>query len=346
VRPSRSLSLALLLALAACADGGGGGGDDDGDRADADVIENPTPDAAVSTARFVAMGDTGTGEADQLAVAARLKTWCAEHGCDFVLLLGDNLYDAGADSVDDPVWQSEFEVPYADVDLPFYPVLGNHDYGGRLIGIEFGGLGNEFDKGPVEIAYSAHSSKWRLPAPQHTLRQGPVGIVLFDTNSILWGNTENGDAEAWWPTGRAEIAGQPWQLAVGHHPYRSNGAHGNAGDYGDFDEFELPFDVPETKGTRVKEFFDAHVCGQFDMYISGHDHTRQWLDAHEFCGDTELVVSGAGGKVKAFERADTPARWQDDAEVGFFYVEATADTLTGTFVDADGGTPFTYTLTR
>ena len=54
-------------------------------------------------------------------------------------LLGDNIYDSGVTSVTDPQWQTKFEIPYMGVNLPFYVVLGNHDYGGN-------GAGTEFDK--------------------------------------------------------------------------------------------------------------------------------------------------------------------------------------------------------
>ena len=49
-------------------------------------------------------------------------------GFGFVVLLGDNFYEDGVASVDDPQWQTKFEDPYANIDLPFYAVLGNHDH--------------------------------------------------------------------------------------------------------------------------------------------------------------------------------------------------------------------------
>ena len=42
--------------------------------------------------RFVALGDTGTGDENQKKVAASAKRTCQKDGCDFVLLLGDNFY--------------------------------------------------------------------------------------------------------------------------------------------------------------------------------------------------------------------------------------------------------------
>ena len=70
-------------------------GDDDDIGDDDDSTPGPTP------VRFVAMGDTGEGNADQATVAAAIETLCAAQGCDFVLLLGDNFYDVGVEDVND-----------------------------------------------------------------------------------------------------------------------------------------------------------------------------------------------------------------------------------------------------
>lgn len=293
--------------------------------------------------RFVAVGDTGKGNDTQQQVAEAIRDHCAAEGCDFVVLLGDNLYPEGAEDVDDPVWQTGFEEPYRDIDLPFYAVLGNHDYGGRFLFVDVDGLGNEFDRGPVEVEYSQHSGKWRMPATHYTLRFGPVGFVALDTNSILWDNDDHGDQWDWFPGALAEMADATWVVALGHHPYRSNGPHGNAGEYETLD-FTVPID--ELDGADVEAFFDQLVCGQVDLYLSGHDHQRQWLDPSR-CAGTELVVSGAGGEVKELDDPDrNPAFYQDGVNAGFLYAVVDGDTFTGRFIDASGWVAFERTIAR
>jgi len=88
-------------------------------------LDQPPPPSMA----FVALGDTGRGSADQWNVAHAMEAFCRQRGCDFALLLGDNIYDSGASSESDPQFQSKFEQPYAGLHFPFYPVLGNHDYG-------------------------------------------------------------------------------------------------------------------------------------------------------------------------------------------------------------------------
>lgn len=294
-----------------------------------DVIAAPTksPDEA----RFVAVGDTGKGGEGQLVVARAMTAWCQAHGCDFVVLLGDNIYPSGVASVDDPAWQRLFEVPYAALDVPFFAALGNHDYGRN-------GLGNDFARGPMQIAYTARSKKWKMPAEVYRVDAGPVDVLVLDTNALLWGH------EVVRPEGqRARVrrllegSKAPFRLAVGHHPYLSNGPHGNAGRYDD-----LPDDLPIGPGKQVKAFFDAEVCGKVELYVAGHDHSRQWLEPT--CKGTELAVSGAGSAPTPVEPRN-PARYSASG-FGFLYVVATREKLEAKFVGAEGQIEHERTLTK
>ncbi len=296
------------------------------------------------------MGDTGEGNAGQLAVANAIAIKCAADGCDFVILLGDNIYDSGAESTTDPQWADKFETPYAAIDLPFYPVLGNHDYGGALIpGQDMGGLGNEFDKGPIEVQYSQVSSKWKMPATHYTLKFGPVGLIMLDTNSILWDNVENGDQSLWYPTALAELSDATWIIAAGHHPLRSNGAHGNAGEYESVEigDTNIPIPVSIMNGASVESFFASTICGTVDIALAGHDHNRQRLNEPSACNGAELIVSGAGAKTKGIDNPTrNVARFQDATTPGFLYVSVDGPSLRGEFIDMNGSVDFTHTLTK
>ena len=181
--------------------------------------------AAPKAVRFVAIGDTGTGTAAQKKVGDTIAAVCKARGCDFVQLLGDNIYESGVSSVDDPLWQTAFETPYAAVDQDFYAVLGNHDYGHN-------GLGTDFGKGTHEIAYTAKSKKWKMPSAyyQYVPPAGANNVHMFalDTNMQMFGQDDDqkSDVAAFIAASTSE-----WKIAVGHHPYKSNGPHGNAGKY-------------------------------------------------------------------------------------------------------------------
>lgn len=310
------LAFTSLLALGAC-----------GGPEDQPLAAHRGAELTVQTVRFAAMGDTGKGNQGQKDVAAAVQAKCAASGCDFVQLLGDNIYDSGVTATTDPQWQAKFELPYMGISLPFYVVLGNHDYGGD-------GAGWEFAKGAIEVAYSAVSTKWKLPAPHYQRLVEHVHFLGLDTNLLMYNrevDTQKAAVSSW----LAASTGT-WKIAFGHHPYLSNGAHGNAGNYDGL------WWVPIAGGQGVKSFLDANVCGKVDLYISGHDHSRQWLTGT--CKGTELAVSGAGAST-----TDLPGknarRFQSD-KLGFLYVSIVDRTLTAEFIDATGKVEFTRTLTK
>jgi hypothetical protein len=292
------------------------------------------------------MGDTGEGSEGQQRVADAVRELCTREGCDFVLLLGDNIYESGPESVEDMQWETKFEAPYRAIDLPFYAALGNHDYGGTVGPLDFAGVGNEFGKGPIEVEYSSRSEKWVMPATHYTFRWGNVGFIMLDTNSILWESTENGDQELWYPTALMEVAGAEWVIVAGHHPYRSNGSHGNAGSYESLEiaGVPVPNPVPILNGRAVQRYFDDVVCGTADLYLAGHDHNRQWLDEPDALCGAELIVSGAGAKTTELRGRGNRSHFEDDSSIGFLYVVVEGSRLTGRFVDADGATNFERTL--
>jgi tartrate-resistant acid phosphatase type 5 len=344
--------LALTLTAAAC--GGTPAGDDDerdaspadsgpvGPDAGVDAPPGPTP------VRFLVLGDTGEGNAAQFAVGVAMKQVCDAHGgCDFALMLGDNIYSDGVSGTDDPQWQTKFEQPYAPLSIPFYAVLGNHDYGGQLI-IDAPGVGNEWHKGPIEVEYTEVSDKWEMPDTHYTFQVGNVGVIALDTNSILWDNNMFGDQRAWYPTALMEIADADWKFAAGHHPHRSNGQHGNAGNYEAPELFGIPIPnpLPIVGGGDMERFYDQVVCGTVDLLVTGHDHNRQWLDEpDELCG-TEMIVSGAGAKTTPLQDRGNAVFYEDDTEAGFLFVEVVGKRLTARFYDQNGAMDFERTLTK
>ena len=178
----------VIVTLVSCSSGEGDGTTTEPEP-DSGIAPEPTPTPepeGPEPVRFVVMGDVGEGNASQYKVAEAIEAKCAQDGCDFVVLLGDNIYDNGVSSVEDQQWEDKFEAPYRRLDMPFYPVLGNHDYGGGDTIFDKPGLGNEWYKGPVAVQYSQHSNKWTLPDTHYTLRVGNVGFMMIDSISYIY----------------------------------------------------------------------------------------------------------------------------------------------------------------
>ena len=297
---------------------------------DADTDAETDPPGPTNIVRFIAMGDGGEGNTAQFEVGDAVGQVCAQRGCDFALYLGDNFYDDGVYSVDDPQFETKFEEPYADLTLPFYVVMGNHDYGS---------IPAQFWKAQYEIDYTTKSSKWTMPDVMYTFREQHVQFFGLDTNGIMFGVDWATGQQAWFD-GEMSASTADWRIAYGHHPYISNGKHGNAGNYEG-----AWYDVTGlVNGYYMKEFFDQSVCGKVDIYFAGHDHNRQLLEPS--CG-TLFVVTGAAAKTTGFEyRDNNPTIWDDDTTAGFVWVEIADNTLTLAFYNRTGGLDHSASFTR
>ncbi|MCB9666391.1 MAG: metallophosphoesterase [Alphaproteobacteria bacterium] len=302
---------------------------DTGDTGDTDTGPPPGPQLV----RFVALGDAGEGNDDQYAVADAIEALCAQRGCDFALYLGDNFYDNGVDGVDDPQFQDKFELPYADLDMPFYVVLGNHD---------FGEIPVQFWKTDYQVEYTQKSTKWTMPDHFYEQQIDHAGFMALDTNMLMFGLGDLQGQTTWVRQTLKKHASATWRFAFGHHPWRSNGQHGNAGNY-EGAKWLDPTGI--VNGRTIKQFFEAELCGNIDFYFSGHDHNRQWLDPGA-CG-VQFVVSGAGAKTTEFVNRDkNPTRWDDDATEGFLWVELDGRTATLAFYDKAGNLDYEGILTK
>lgn len=282
--------------------------------------------AAAPTVQFVAFGDAGTGSARQIALGRAMAQVCADRGCDMALELGDNFYPNGVNSADDPQFQTAFEKPYELLNVPVYVVLGNHDNS------SVGGEGNNNARGNFQLQYK--STKWRMPARYYNFgvpldSSDPFAeFFALDSNPLTsyaadpdpqWEPKAYAAKQLAWLQQKVQASRAPWKIAFAHHPYVSNGMHGNAGQY----DGNKPGDAATAAGTEWKALLDKGVCEQkIDLYLAGHDHNLEWLKPVAECGRTQFIVSGAAAPEKArkFGKGNNPTYWRVDRSAGFFWV--------------------------
>lgn len=171
------------------------------------ALSTPTPpkgEAQAGAVRFVALGDTGTGKAGQLAIARAMAAFHEERPFDTVLLLGDNVYPDG-----NPAGLPErFERPYAELrrrGVRFRAVLGNHDVTrGREAQINY----QPFNMGGRSY-YSFVEG------------DGLVEFFALDSNRM-------DRAQLDWLSGALAASKARWKIAYLHHPPYSSGLkHGS-----------------------------------------------------------------------------------------------------------------------
>lgn len=284
--------------------------------------------ASPEAIRFVALGDAGEGNPRQYQVGQAMKDVCDQHGgCHFALYLGDNFYDSGVDSATDNQFETKFELPYKDLHFPFYISLGNHDYG-----VEGAGL-LEY-KRSYYLQYAQNSAKWYMPSQYFKVSHPGLDLYSLDTNFIF---LAGGVDQLNWLRSNVAASSAKWKIAFGHHPYISNGRHGNAGTYEG-----IPL-IPIISGQNVKTFVEEGICGDIDIFIAGHDHNMQWLQPK--CG-TEFIVSGSGAKMTGLEGRGSATFFETDQIGGFFLGEIDGDRFTGWFYDENSQELYTRTITK
>lgn len=96
-------------------------------------VKNPTKELF----QYALIGDWGReGNYYQSSVAKIMSNYCyindaSKSGCKEVISLGDNLYESGVETDDDPLFQKSFVNiygPYRSLNIPWRIIMGNHDY--------------------------------------------------------------------------------------------------------------------------------------------------------------------------------------------------------------------------
>jgi len=302
------------------------------------------------TLRFVVLGDAGAnplisevnGETTELnfqvEIAAAIDTICQEKGCDFALYLGDNFYESGVESVDDAQFQGKFEEPFGGLGFPFYAALGNHDYGEPM-------SPPDWERPEPQIEYSSISDIWNMPDRYYAFQVEHTKFFAIDTTMVVsdhvWCAGEipcRAEEQEVWLNEALLSSEAGWNIAFGHHTLRSNGSHGNAGEYENIRDPELL-----SAGMHVLEFFENTVCGKADLYLSGHDHNLQWVGP--YCG-TEVIVSGAASKLRGLQDRENETLFEYEDERGFAWFEIVDDTLFGAFYDVNGALLYEHSITK
>jgi 3',5'-cyclic AMP phosphodiesterase CpdA len=226
---------------------------------------------------FIVMGDWGKdGGLAQRSVADAINDYSKKFHAQFIVTTGDNFYPAGVSSVTDSHWQLSFENIYNKEghQVPWYPVLGNHDY----------------QQNPgAEIQYSSISNRWTMPSRYYWSKKNinllaTVLLVFTDTSPFINAYYNGGmpdlpqqdtAAQLKWLNRTLSNSTDTWKLVFGHHPVYSVGPHAHTPEL--IQRFKPIFNQTET-----------------DFYICGHDHSLQYI---AWPGDSvNYLISGGGSE--------------------------------------------------
>jgi predicted MPP superfamily phosphohydrolase len=149
--------------------------------------------------KFAVIGDTGTGDKHQVAVAKQLAATRAKFPFEFVVMVGDNIY--GGNSARD--YDKKFALPYKpllDAGVKFYAALGNHD-------------------DPSERYYKP----FNMSGERYYTFKPADGVRFFALDSNYMD-----EMQLKWLDEQLATSGSEWKIAFFHHPpYSSGETHGS-----------------------------------------------------------------------------------------------------------------------
>lgn len=271
------------------------------------------PPSSQGDFRFIAFGDSGTGSAEQMAIARLMSTEQA----DFAIHTGDIIYPFGA--LGNPIgeYNDKFFKPYEGflARMPIYPVIGNHD----LIALLGGPYKDNFylpDNGNSLAKELYFSFEW-----------GDAKFIALETTGLFL--IPLGEHMRWLQR-ELSTNTRKWLIVYMHVPLYSCGNHGDNAI------------LKQVLGPMLEN-------GKVDLVITGHDHdyertkpVKAFNQDPSYPGLVHIVTGGGGAGLYGISpnsRTDKAVRASH-----FMRFHAHGDDLDGEAIDQSGNVIDSFTI--
>lgn len=267
------------------------------------------------------------GYYEQKPIAELMGTVAEAVGPEAFLALGDIHHYLGVQSVNDPLWKTNYELIYShpELQIEWCPILGNHEYRGNTQSV---------------IDYSGISRRWEMPSRYYTRifdNDGTrVKVVFIDTTPIINkyradtteysdANKQNVEAQLQWLNNElSRDDNADWTIVAGHHPIYA----------------QTPKQSSEREDlqSKVDPILRKH---KIDMYVCGHIHNFQHIRKNGI----DYVVNSSG----SLSRSDVSATDGTvfcDGQPGFSLLAATPKLLTLSMIDHKGNVIYQVTRSK
>ncbi len=238
------------------------------------------PDIPANSTSIYVANDLGRNGYFEQKTIAELMGWMAEDvDPEFVAAIGDVHHFEGVQSVDDPLWMTNYELIYSHPDLmiDWYAILGNHEYRGNTQAV---------------LDYKNVSRRWVMPSRYYAFEKEvedgneKILFVFIDTAPLI--DKYRRDTEDYADAGKQSIAAElewldatlaasdaKWKVVFGHHPI-----------FADTDKNESErTDLQK----RVKPLLDKYGV---DAYVCGHIHNFQHIQVKD--SKVQYFVNSSG----------------------------------------------------
>ncbi len=288
--------------------------------------------------RFLVFGCHGDAKTKQKQVAELLEKIAADpkqSPPDFILILGDNFYDDGVATADDPCFHSHFYTVYEKLKIPCFVILGNHDENLHHLAIPTTEQGVK--RGMHQVAHSyfptpdypstqakqalynrealdlAKLPKWNMPSRAYSIVCDQVQIFCIDSNTYvsdylkLKEGVVDPTNQAYWlqeEVKKAKAAGRKVMLAL-HHPLVTPGKRAYNNDiklYLSKEErqsaaFNQAFSQEKNSSynTLMRETLKQQQL-KFDTIFTAHDHDMYYYNnTNDAQADYKICQITSGG---------------------------------------------------
>ena len=268
-----------------------------------DTLTLPNADRSI---KFAIIGDSGRGSKEQHDVAAQMVAYRRQFAYQFVLMVGDNIYEGPATAED---YRLKFEDPYKpllDAGVRFYAALGNHDDSNQVYYEPFNMDGNRY---------------YTFVPPVDPITRWDTRVRFFALDSTYIDRAQSRWFEKETTGSRAE-----WKIAFLHHPVYTSGRYTLA-----------------ARGIRFA-LETAFVNGGIDIVFSGHEHIYERAEMQN--GILYFITGAAGSLREGDAKASPLIARSYDRDYHFMLAEISDDGFSFQAIDRMGVTVDAGTLRK
>jgi len=315
------------------------------------------PPGAAAPLRFWVVGDSGTADANALAVRAAFDQFSAGRPADLWLMLGDDAYTSGTDG---EFQKAVFETyPLLLRTVTLWSAYGNHD---SVSAVASTGSGPYFDA----FVFPKNGEAGGVPSgteAYYAFDRGDVHFIALDSTSA---SRQPGSPMLTWLAEDLERTSQGWIVAFWHHPPYTKGSHDS--------------DAETALVEMRQNVLPVLEAGGVDLVLAGHSHSYErsfLLDGHygpsntltpramKDAGDGRpsgagayrkppgrtphagavYAVVGSSGLVSG-GRLDHPAMVASQKALGSLVVDVGGDRLDAVFLRATGATGDSFSIVK
>ena len=265
-------------------------------RPPADVLTLPRKPGSV---RFAAIGDSGRGDQPQYEVSAQMQAFHKVFSYDFVVMLGDNVYDGGTPEY----YRDRFELPYKpllDDGVKFYATIGNHDFPNQPFYAPFNMGGQRY------YTFKPPSLVTRIAGAGDDVRFFMIDTERLDRPQLEWIDRVMGQSES------------EWKIPIFHRPIYTSGRYARPA---------------RAFRAALEPLFLKHGV---KVAFSGHEHFYERIKPQQ--GITYFISGGAGslraGDIRPTDLTDVGF----DRDYHFMLVEISGDELFYQAISRTGAT--------